>query len=268
MTESVCDSLLGKNKGNRVIRVNRVKEYMHMMLDGFWRVDPSSPICVGIDDVLYNGQHRLTAALESARRGIVVDMYIAWSCPSDIRPIIIIDTGAARRIGDNLQILARDELDALATNANGKTVASLINIIRLIVNDSSTVAQWDSTIEIMEKYKSGLSFVLSHLNQSGPRCKMPVYGAIAYAYKANPNGVMDFAHKYASGVSTGVGDPVGALIDIISNERKNERVRANRKMLAMKTLRSIYAYLNDEPVFQLKKASILSEEYFRKANHD
>ena len=64
--------LLEGNTRNRKINKNAIKRYSALMSQGLWKPG-NDAICVAPDGTLLNGQHRLTAVIDS---GVSVDMLV------------------------------------------------------------------------------------------------------------------------------------------------------------------------------------------------
>jgi hypothetical protein len=70
VSPALAAELLSKNTANRAINKRAVARYAEAMQRGAWRIG-NDAICVGLDGVLLNGQHRLNAVVES---GVTVKM--------------------------------------------------------------------------------------------------------------------------------------------------------------------------------------------------
>lgn len=70
VSPELAADLLAKNTANRAINKRAVARYADAMQRGAWRVG-NDAICVGSDGILLNGQHRLSAVVES---GATVEM--------------------------------------------------------------------------------------------------------------------------------------------------------------------------------------------------
>jgi hypothetical protein len=70
VSPALAAELLSKNTANRAVNKRAVARYAEAMKRGVWRIG-NDAICVGLDGVLLNGQHRLNAVVES---GVTVKM--------------------------------------------------------------------------------------------------------------------------------------------------------------------------------------------------
>lgn len=86
--------LLARNIRNRRLNSKRVKMYSDDIKNGNWTESPF-PICIDSEGNLIDGQHRLTAVVES---GIPTIMTVAYNVPQDA----VIDKGLERSTGDAL----------------------------------------------------------------------------------------------------------------------------------------------------------------------
>lgn len=64
---------LSNNPNNRPINTLKVNKYAKMMKNGLWNFKESTPIQINKNEVLINGQHRLSAILQT---GLTVKMRI------------------------------------------------------------------------------------------------------------------------------------------------------------------------------------------------
>lgn len=108
ITPKRAAELLTLNLKNRNLRRSVVDRYARDMVSGRWMFD-GSPIRISVDGVLIDGQHRLTAIIES---GVTLPMMVIYDLPGDVRDSI--DTGAKRSAGDVLQFNGFPDGSAIA----------------------------------------------------------------------------------------------------------------------------------------------------------
>ena len=108
ITPELAREFLTKNKKNRIIRTNRIKQYATDMKNGKWELNDQG-ISFHEDGSLANGQHRLLAIIES---NTPTEMYVTYGVPNDSN---IYDRGAARSTSDTLTIGGYDS-DVANTN--------------------------------------------------------------------------------------------------------------------------------------------------------
>ncbi|MHB1733423.1 MAG: hypothetical protein ACYCU8_08205 [Ferrimicrobium acidiphilum] len=97
VTPDMAQHWLANNKGNRVLRPGKIKQYAEDMQAGRW-THGADMICFGTDGTLLNGQHRLHAVIQS---GCTITFVVQRNTPSDA--MVNIDTGASRKVADVLR---------------------------------------------------------------------------------------------------------------------------------------------------------------------
>ncbi len=102
---------LGYNTGNRSIRAARVNQYARDMAEGRWTVG-ADLVCFDPDGHLLNGQHRLTAIVQS---GATVTLIVQWNTPRTAMPNM--DNGAGRSAADLLSWNGESSAALLASSA-------------------------------------------------------------------------------------------------------------------------------------------------------
>jgi len=99
MTPEWALQILTQNTCNRRLIENIVAKYSREIEEGRWRLTQQG-IAISTDNVLLDGQHRLTAI---AKTGIPMQLVMATGCDPDI--FSVIDTGRARRASDIMSIV-------------------------------------------------------------------------------------------------------------------------------------------------------------------
>lgn len=112
ITPAMAKSLLSANEGNRNLRGELVAQYARDMKAGRWR-QTGDGVRVSKDGRLIDGQHRLTAIIES---GKPVEMFVFRNVPDEAQ--VAIDAGARRTAADHLGMyLGEDSATRLAAAA-------------------------------------------------------------------------------------------------------------------------------------------------------
>lgn len=99
ITPQIAAALLTHNTHNRPIRAAGVARYAEAIRHGQWLPEAGTPICVGEDDVLLDGQHRLAAIVQTET---TIPMVVVRNVPAGVQDVI--DTGKARTPGDALTL--------------------------------------------------------------------------------------------------------------------------------------------------------------------
>jgi hypothetical protein len=103
--------LLTLNQKNRHIRKSVVERYVQDMAAGRWEFN-GAPIIISDTNVLIDGQHRLTAIVES---GVALPFVVIYDAPDSLR--YTVDQGAARKPGDILAFAGIENSTAVASIA-------------------------------------------------------------------------------------------------------------------------------------------------------
>lgn len=118
VSPEMASDWLAKNSRNRVIRQSLVDAYVSDMKNGKWECTHQG-IAFYDDGILADGQHRLTAILQS---GISVLMQVTFGISRDAG--IAIDMQAKRTVGDAMAIAGHEEI----TNKKVETINAFITM--------------------------------------------------------------------------------------------------------------------------------------------
>lgn len=94
LTPNGAEAILKMNTNNRKLRSSRVKQYAEQMRRGQW-LEAGDPIRISKSGVLLDGQHRLSAIIES---GVAIDCVVISEL--DDEAYTVIDTGLGRKAAD------------------------------------------------------------------------------------------------------------------------------------------------------------------------
>lgn len=98
ITPEMAKKLLEGNKKNRSLSRPFVNELKRAIKSGGWLVTHQG-IAIAVDGTVLDGQHRLTAIMES---GLAVDVMVTWDCDSNIMHAV--DLGRKRNAADAFEI--------------------------------------------------------------------------------------------------------------------------------------------------------------------
>lgn len=203
---SVAKKYLAQNHSNRPIRQAVVDRYAGMMADGKWHLTHEG-IAFGKDGKLYDGQHRLTAIIQS---GVPVRLVVTRGLEPTSREDI--DTGSRRTALDNLAIVSGVMLP--------KTIGAALNIIWMVTN-TGTVARSASAGELQEMLKAhneGVEMVREVF--TGTRrgiCRSSFLAAFLFAYPTDKKRIRALAERFYQGTNLTKGDPMYALREYALN---------------------------------------------------
>ena len=96
VTPEIANKLLENNKTNRNISNDVVRTYVRDMAAGNWK-QSSTPLSIGTNGQLLDGQHRLTAVIKANKS---IPMWVCYNVPNDA----IFDTGKNRTVQDILKM--------------------------------------------------------------------------------------------------------------------------------------------------------------------
>lgn len=111
VTPEIAEQWLRNNKVNRKLRKSRVNAYARDMSSGSWR-DAESMIMLDGNGQLLNGQHRLSAIIQS---GATVEFVVAEGASSESMEVM--DSGAARTTRDTFQLRGYQNVTLLSSTS-------------------------------------------------------------------------------------------------------------------------------------------------------
>ena len=186
VTPAMAEVWLTKNVRNRKIRKARVKAFARDLVNGNWTFNPQ-PISFGVDGTLLDGQHRLTAVVES---GVSAYMVIWVNVPPSARTVM--DIGTPRNIRDIGEISNRQSSIAAAM-MRGRTGGGMA---------STTMAE---KLAFYHRFATEIDFVIGALpaTKRGVR-QAPVSAAICRAlFHMKREDIEQFCRVLESGMPTG-----------------------------------------------------------------
>jgi hypothetical protein len=242
ITPARAEELLQHNKDNRHISDSVVDAYVELIKQGQW-VLTHQGIALGKDGMLYDGQHRLWAVFKS---GHTVPFQVTYNLPPESRAWF--DAGRKRSVADNYRILTGDK------EIPHYRVVETANVVHgLIHNLTSFQSNIGIVKELMDPegtFREGILWA-SGLTRKNKRMAAPVRGALALAYRDNPEKVAEFTDKLVTGLNI---DAATNPVKVLSNYLDTTKVQGNgpaRRVLAVKTLRALYAYLYEGKLSRL-----------------
>jgi len=189
VTPEIAATWLAKNKANRRLRNNAVSAYARAMTNGDWQPKPMA-ICFTADGYLGNGQHTLSAIIESGASQVFM---IARDVP--IESIAAMDAGIRRTYND------------IAHFVGAKFTSRLGAIAKVIVlgPQSNEVLLFDEVFSMYQSHKDVIDWV----------CSLPHSGEHRIGNSAAVTGVMaraahtqdrDRIAEFYAVLKTGIGD--------------------------------------------------------------
>lgn len=110
VTPDRARELLGQNTHNRRLSKPKIREFARDMEAGRWNENTPDVVCVSSEGWLENGQHRLTAIIET---GVSIWMLVAHDVPATAQNVI--DSGKIRSFSDNLYLRGESNVSTVAS---------------------------------------------------------------------------------------------------------------------------------------------------------
>lgn len=251
VTPDLAQRFLTANKTNRAINQDRVTSYANDMRAGKWRLN-NQGIGFGQDGVLYDGQHRLHAVIQA---GVAVDMLLVMGLPTEARTTV--DKNRPRSIADDLRMHYGE--------TNAPHLVSSAKMLYAILNRREGFLSFDTTRDLIKEYREGLDFALLATKDGGKIFnKAPINGALALAYKANPERVREFANRFVSGLGLLEDSPIALARNYFIRIHSGLRNASTRRDASVKLLRCVQAFLQGEVLLRTN-ANEESVEFFAQA---
>lgn len=241
ISPSKAATLLKGNTSNRSIRPGVVKKYARDMKSGNW-LESGDPIRLNGDGTLLDGQHRLSAIIES---GVTQKVVVIRGLKKE--SMLAMDTGAKRSFADVLRLEGYKNVTAIAASVRwcvcfeddrrdpksaGVTHSEMM--AWLVANpgiDAATVAAIASTNPILV------------------RARTPMAALRYYAAKQHDWDL--FSARLASGTGLEEGDPIHTLRRFIENSAIATR-RPDARVIHAVTVKAWNAYMEGAKIASLR----------------
>jgi len=225
VTPDLATYWLSQNRSNRSLRRAVWKAYARDMEAGAWKLTAET-IKLSPDGTLLDGQHRLTAVVES---GVTVSMFVAHDIPEDAQAAM--DSGSKRTASDALALTGYSHTSLIAAAARiALGVAYAPESIGRYAATHAEVAQWVAEHPEVQDAAAFASNI--HSRVKGCRPSMVVYTLLTLSQ-------IDVAQAYAfwSAVADQVGDypgdPVVALARRFSEAYREREQLSHSAQLSM-----------------------------------
>lgn len=221
ITPEMAAKILANNPKNRALSKNAVAAMVRDMELGRWNLNGAS-VCIGENDELYDGQHRLTACVTA---NIPFETVMVTGLVPDDR--LTIDRMRPRNIGDILTI-AHDV-------HSGKLVASVIRAMSIYANQdlgvSPTAAEY---VEILDAHPGLIES--ANLAIGSPPARPSILAAIHYiggTVQRHRDRADSFVNVFKSGIPDYDGDAAHVLREMLIRERQRGFNRADFKTYSL-----------------------------------
>lgn len=210
----LAEEWLGKNQVNRNVRERLVAAYARDMLAGNWRLSGEG-IKFSVSGRLLDGQHRLHAVV---RADVAVPMLIVRGLADNTQQVM--DSGAGRTAGDALRLLGEGNYSSLAAAArlgllfeqkklsgNGEKITHTEILDFIHANQDLRYA-----VDLGVSWRQAIDVPISVL-----------IVAIWRLYRINAEDCLSFFSQLANKTGLRSGDPVLALLNRLTEVRRNNR---------------------------------------------
>lgn len=211
ITPALAEVMLNGNANNRRLRDTRVTRFASRIRAGLWRVTHQG-VAVGSDGLLYDGQHRLRAIIES---GVPTMLLVVRGLDPTAREVI--DIGEKRSAADNLSIVDGHPI--------GTADAAIANALRLMLFNDGTgprPCEAHEMRDILSRFSAGIAAVKRAMPATRKSItRAPVMAALAFAHAAAPSKIEKMAAQIYDGHDLSAGDPILAVRNaLLSTDRK------------------------------------------------
>ncbi len=206
ITPAFAAEMLAHNTNNRRVRRARVLAYASQMKSGAWHLTHQG-VAIGHDGLLYDGQHRLMAVVES---GASVWMLVVRGLAPSARAEI--DTGDKRVVCDTIRIV-----DGITHSSQMTGACRVIALVSGDATHRTRAVPIDEHRRIMDEYADGIAAIEAVFHSAVKNItRSPVLAALVFAYNADPDGVVSAAVDLRDGANLAAGDPILALRNSLS----------------------------------------------------
>jgi hypothetical protein len=225
VTPEVAQRWLELNKSNRNISKRTLDRYKRDMVAGNWQLD-GSPIRFSGDNVLLDGQHRLTAIVQT---GVTLPLLVVRGVSADAQPVM--DTGKGRTAADALAMCGHKNAAIVAAAARlaiDVESGRLGSGSRGEVSHSEVLAVIDANPDLAE----AADFTSTFARKTD--CPPSV---VAYTYlilrRIDPKEAAEFWVGVAEKVGLDRGDPILALSHRLAEARRSREALSRGVLVSM-----------------------------------
>lgn len=238
ITPKQAEKYLQFNTSNRPLRKSLVSMYAKDMIKGNWRTTHQG-IAFNCDGTLLDGQHRLSAIIES---GVAVQMLVTRGVQSDSQ--LVMDDHAKRSANDAVSLLRGEQITA-------KVVAVIRGCIELSTGDRARARLSKTELNgVYDRFKDAVAFAMKVGEPQRGVSSAPVASAIALAwfYVKDLQRLSQFVEiVYGRELPEGEGDKAATTLRdwLLSS---GCRYASQRTEAFQKTQRAIVAFMKHQPI--------------------
>jgi hypothetical protein len=230
VTPELAEALLATNTSNRKVSQTNVEKMKRDMRNGDWQIGTDA-IGVSSDGHLLNGQHRLTAVIES---GIPVMMPVMRGLEN--RSVVVLDTGKSRTLADLLKMSGETRVHLLA---------SVIRAVLMLESDGFYGSKMTATpsnsegIEFLREHPELRNYVMlvdSFAHRAG--CAPTPMACLLWL--ANKADAFDEGVRFIEKLASRVNEPEGSAIHAVCSRLDTARTHQSK----LPTRNLIYLLIN------------------------
>lgn len=218
VTPAIAAEMLKRNGNNRPINEGQVTQLARQMEKGEWLFD-GQPLRFGKDGRLLDGQHRLTAVIQSDTTQTFSIMH-----GIDAAAFKVMDTGKLRSTGDIFQI------EGIKNYAQAASITRMIylhtnkmffGIGRAMTPTNQQLLEFYLKQDGIDKYVTHSKPLYTHFKKA---LNSTVIGALFYLMaKKDVKQAEEFWNKLCTGLSLEEGSPIHYLRNFILEDRMNQQ---------------------------------------------
>lgn len=240
MTPEMARTMLAGNIRNRPVRPSHVKRLAEAMTRGEWTMN-GEPVQVAQDETLLNGQHRLSAVVDS---GVTVPMLVVSGLP--IEALQTVDTGTRRRLSDVLALRGETDTTNLAA-----TLGLLYRYRRGVRMDQAgpTAPTAQEALALLER-EPGLRDTLRTARRLHRRNHMrqSIMAVLTYLFDESDPGEGTRFFEVLCAPDDDPQSPIRALQSILKSGRTDRTYRLPAYSLCAMTVKAFNAWRDDTPI--------------------
>lgn len=204
VTPEMAEEWLATSAGNRGLSPVTVRAYAEDMRLDRWHQN-GEVIRFDTNGCLRDGHHRLNA-VKVANKTVVLDLLLG--CEPET--LFSIDCGRGRRLVDFLRMPGGPQVDNAFHRA-----AYLATCSNLLTGQFVPIKTLDAYQRWMAMFGPGVEWALKDVLGHKSIENSPIAGALAFAFKSDPDGVTLFGGQLCSGERLSGGDPALTLRNMI-----------------------------------------------------
>lgn len=235
VTPEIAEKMLAVNTNNRPLSKNILTAYSRDLKAGKW-TESTDAVAIGADNVLYNGQHRLTAIVQT---GVAVWLLVATGVPPESR--MTMDAGWKRSAGANYLMQTGEH--------NAQRLFETTTAIAVLVKNRLSFTN-NEKYDLFAKHETAIRWTetVFKASRGNPLVTAPVRAGFAVAYGACPDDVAPFCDRFLSGVGLQERDPALVLRNSLISFSATKNSLTNRRLNSAKVLRGCMAeVLGEQP---------------------